>query len=169
MSDFLDSPIKCVHNNTEHGYSFTKSHTVWRWFLFPEMIWHFSLNQLTPLIIELENGTQIKPNFEFDTNLGSIPLPFRALFPKDEFPVCYALHDDEYNRHGIYVKAVGMTEFTFCHTTRKGADNRLKANIITVGGGSKARASTIRRAVRIGGALPWSLGEVREKKGKANA
>ena len=163
MCSLLNSPIKKIHN-LEGGCSFTKDHVEWKYFIFPQTIWRFKLNRETPLIIELENGTQIMPNYNYTTDLGSIPIPLRPIFPVGEFPIAYALHDDEYNRHGLFVKFKGETNFAFLDTKRLGADDRLRRNIRVIGGGSKLRAGSIRRAVRIGGGIPWKTGYVREGK-----
>lgn len=163
MVDLLDDPIARVLN-LEDGCSFKPSHTVKKWGFYPETIWRFRINKEKPLIIQLTSGLQIMPNYEFTTNLGSIPLPLRIFFPKDEYPLEYALHDDEYNRHGIFVRFPGEARFSFYPTNRAGADTRLLRNIMAISKGPKSRAKIVYRAVRMGGSLPWKYGRVRRDK-----
>jgi hypothetical protein len=163
MSNLLDSPIRRVHNLRE-GYSFRPDHIEKRWFFYREQIWHFEINKKDPLVIELDNDVCIMPDYSFDTNLGSIPIPLRIIFPKDEFPLEYALHDDEYNRHGIFVRWPGAKSFVFVSTDRAGADRRLRKNILFISQAKKPRAEDIYLGVRIGGGIPWKMGAPRERK-----
>lgn len=159
----LDADIFCVHN-AEDGFTFRPHHIEWKWFLCPQQIWRFTTNEEKPLLLELTSGVLIMPNYVFDTDLGSIPLPLRFLFPKDEFPVPYALHDDEYDRHGVYACESGSTEFSFVPTDRAGADRRLRRNIISICGGRSSRADSIYLGVRLGGLVPWATGKARKTK-----
>lgn len=162
LADMLDCSIKTVHN-VKTGCSFFPDHTEWHG-IYPEKIWRFDLNQKAPLIIELENNVRLMPNYYFTTNLGSVPILLRLFFPQDEFPIEYALHDDEYNRHGVFASVAPGKPFVFVRTTREGADVRLYQNTIAISGASPKRARKVFLAVRMGGYFPWRLGRTRERK-----
>jgi hypothetical protein len=155
--EHLDTEILRVHN-ADAGYSLRPDHIEWKWFFYPQQIWRFEVNKAQPLMIELVNGVFVMPNYVFTTDLGSIPLPLRIIFPSDEFPPAYALHDDEYNRHGVFARGPGDKEFYFVSTDRRGADQRLYKNIMSICKGSAKRAFDIYLGVRLGGGHPWKNG-----------
>lgn len=118
-----------------------------RWGLFwTSTTWDVSINKRFPLTFEWSDKSRWTCNWNFPSDLGSIPPPLQSLprLDADEYPSSYLFHDCGCQHGGLYHNGV------FVELTRKQLDNMLADWWIPAEGGGKLSRSIIYFGVRIG-------------------
>ena len=125
-----------------------------RWCRFwPKTYWEATLDARFPLMLQRHSdGLLIMGDrHESETDLGSIPPPFRSWFPDTELPAAYYMHDSGYRYGGFWVAETLDAPWTFRRFDRATIDELCLLDAMEAGGVSTARRRTIHRCVRMFG------------------
>jgi hypothetical protein len=130
----------------------------WKWG--DTAVYRYTADAERPLTLVLSDGVAYQPCREFETDMGSVPLPIQSLYPrgllvKDRWLRSYLLHDWLYMGGGLWVRRPGQTAFRFEPMPKEKADWLLYVAAMIEGAPEKL-AKRIHWAVDRFGTGVWS-------------
>lgn len=119
-----------------NGYTLRKTGKTQDGFLWWRRVeYEFSLDADAPLTYHHADGCYIQPDRHGITDMGSIPEPLQAVFPKDRFLDSYILHDSACREHGLYFSSTPAGPYVFAPMDSRRVHRLLRECILAEGGG----------------------------------
>lgn len=128
----------------------------------PKAIYIATMHPDNPLFFRTNDGQDVRPDFRFYTDWGSIPPCLQWRFPKDEC-LGYLLHDFAYKNGGLYFRSSSLCDqFRFRKMTRLEIDRLLRMMYLSqwwerpeLNETYRRKANVIYAAVRCASWIPW--------------
>lgn len=147
------------------GYKLTHHRNVRYFLIFSKPLKRFRLDLATPLTWKLIEpvtldditfpvGTQIQPDKDFITDIGSTPRTMELCLPSAKWERPYLFHDSGYKDEGLYIMRPGEHVFRYIRLSRRALDRLLRMMIESEEGGP-IEQRLIHLGVRVGGWLGW--------------
>lgn len=142
------------------------------WWPVRTTIYDCALNRKTPLTYVDANGDRWRPDWHYETDMGSVPRLSQLIIPKDRFLGFY-LHDSGYAHGGLWslklfrIGPPGLrnfdTRWIFVGLSRRDVDDMLRAMILADPcPGCRGTADAVWAAVRLAGWTAWNKGDLRK-------